>query len=212
MNDEVMPKKRGRPAGKADSVPRKQRCDKVQVPEGDNGKITMHNVHLMNLPAIDSNDRESVERRIEEYFKLCMEDDARPGVAGLCLALGISRHTWQTWGQGTRRNGDYTDIVEKTRRVMEAVLEQYMLHGKINPVTGIFLLKNHFGYRDQSEVVLTPNTDPLGEQKDIEALRRKYLETTYNLSDDADQRKQLDDLRQKYLGEGQEVTGDGAPD
>ena len=59
-----------------------------------------------------------------------------------------------------------------------------MLNGKINPVTGIFMLKNHFGYRDQSEVVLTPNANPLGNEPDTEALKQKYLDATYNIADD----------------------------
>ena len=40
--------------------------------------------------------------------------------------------------------------------------------------------------RDQQEVVLTPNTDPLGEQKDSESMRQKYLEATYNLAESAE--------------------------
>lgn len=34
-----------------------------------------------------------------------------------------------------------------------------MQNGKINPVSGIFLGKNNFGYQDKQEMVLTPNTN-----------------------------------------------------
>lgn len=115
------------------------------------------------------------------YFNTCIEKDIKPGVAGLCLALGISRQTWSMWGLGKSR--DYSDIVEQSRLMMESILEQYMLNGKINPVTGIFLLKNNFGYADKSEIVLTPNSNPLGEQRDVEALKQKYLENAYGVSD-----------------------------
>lgn len=54
-------------------------------------------------------------------------------------------------------------------------MEDYMLNGKINPVSGIFLMKNNFGYTDKSEVVLTPNT-PLGEETPPEVLCQKYLD------------------------------------
>ena len=50
-----------------------------------------------------------------------------------------------------------------------------MQNGKINPVSGIFLMKNNFGYKDQSEVVLTPN-NPLGEATDRSTLEQKYLD------------------------------------
>ena len=50
-----------------------------------------------------------------------------------------------------------------------------MQNGKINPVSGIFLMKNNFGYQDKSEVVLTPN-NPLGETIDKRTLEEKYLD------------------------------------
>ena len=42
---------------------------------------------------------------------------------------------------------------------MENMWENYMQNGKINPVSGIFLGKNNFGYQDKQEMVLTPNTN-----------------------------------------------------
>lgn len=61
--------------------------------------------------------------------------------------------------------------------------EGLMEDGKVNPVTGIFWQKNYDGMKDQQEVVLTPNTSPLGEQKDAEALKQKYLENTYGVTE-----------------------------
>ena len=61
---------------------------------------------------------------------------------------------------------------------MEEMMEGYMLNGKINPVSGIFLMKNNFGYTDKSEVVLTPN-NPFGENTaSPEELQQKYLTDT----------------------------------
>ena len=34
-----------------------------------------------------------------------------------------------------------------------------MHNGKINPVSGIFLGKNNFGYQDKTEYVVTPNVN-----------------------------------------------------
>lgn len=61
-------------------------------------------------------------------------------------------------------------------------MEEYMVNGKINPVTGIFLMKNNNGYSDQQEVVLTPN-NPLGDSTPPEDLQEKYLEAA-NIDDD----------------------------
>jgi len=175
--------KRGRPKGSVDTSPRKKRSDKeLMVQPGDNARITQFNLSPMQLPEVDRDDRSQVEKRILDYFKMCIDNDIKPGVAGICLSLGITRSAWQQWGVGKHRPG-YSDIVEKSRIVMEAIMEQYMLSGKINPVTGIFLLKNNFGYADKSEVVLTPNNDPMGENRSPEYLKQKYLDATYGMSD-----------------------------
>jgi hypothetical protein len=42
---------------------------------------------------------------------------------------------------------------------MENQWENYMQNGKINPVSGIFLGKNNFGYQDKTEYVVTPNVN-----------------------------------------------------
>ena len=60
---------------------------------------------------------------------------------------------------------------------MNAQMEDYAQNGKINPVAAIFLMKNHFGYQDKQEVVLTPNNQ-LGEAASPEELQQKYIESS----------------------------------
>ena len=55
---------------------------------------------------------------------------------------------------------------------MELLWENYMQNGKINPVSGIFLGKNNFGYQDKQEMVLTPNTNNEPEY-DVEAIKKR---------------------------------------
>ena len=52
-------------------------------------------------------------------------------------------------------------------------MEQYSITGKINPVTSIFMLKNNFGYKDQTESVIIKK-DPY-EGGDPEEIARRYL-------------------------------------
>jgi hypothetical protein len=56
---------------------------------------------------------------------------------------------------------------------MNQMMTQTMANGKINPVAAIFLLKNNHGYKDQTEVVVTPN-NPYQAASDDE-LKGKYL-------------------------------------
>jgi hypothetical protein len=48
-----------------------------------------------------------------------------------------------------------------------------MMNGKINPVSGIFLGKNLWGYTDKQEYVLTPNQK---EAVDVATIEAKYKE------------------------------------
>lgn len=100
----------------------------------------------------------------------------KPTVMGLCNALGIDRQTFYNWGTGRTRSesSDRMNIVKKAHNILEELWEDYMLNGKINPVSGIFLGKNHFGYADKQEVVLTPN-DRQTEGIDAAAIRERYL-------------------------------------
>ena len=65
---------------------------------------------------------------------------------------------------------------------MENMWENYMNSGKINPVSGIFLGKNNFGYQDKTEYVLTPNTNSDNDYS-ADEIRERYIA--------ADQQKRL---------------------
>jgi len=100
----------------------------------------------------------------------------KPTVNGMCNALGIHRDTLATWRTGEYRSNTHQGIIQKAYRLLEELWEDYMLNGKINPVSGIFLSKNLFyGYSDKQEVVLTPN-NPLGEARDPKEIEAKYAE------------------------------------
>ena len=170
--------KRGRPKGTGGNT----RTDlswsgNKELKPGDNSRFLRHALASWDLPPIDISDPKQVEERIRWFFNHCREDDMKPTVMGLCNALGITRQTFFNWGIGETRNckgSEYIDLVKKARGTLEELWEDYMLGGKINPVSGIFLGKNHFGYTDKKEVVLTPN-NPLGEAEDTKELEDKYI-------------------------------------
>ena len=56
-------------------------------------------------------------------------------------------------------------------------MNDYMQNGKINPVSGIFLMKNNLGYTDKQEVIVTPKKTLDGDMtRSPEELRRMYVE------------------------------------
>ena len=140
----------------------------LNLDAGDNTKYLSVSMQLMNLPDIDLHDPEPVIERVNLYFRIHAENDMKPTVAGMGLALnGMDRRRlWEirTGNYGTQKSLEELptltkDSIKKAYKLMENMWENYMQNGKINPVSGIFLGKNNFGYQDKQEMVLTPNTN-----------------------------------------------------
>ena len=149
----------------------------AQIPDtdpGDNSKYLRHAMATLNLPPIDISDEKQVEERIDWYFHHCITNDMKPTVKGLCNAIGISRNTIRTWYNEEYRGSTHAKVVRKAYDLLEELWEDYMLNGKINPVSGIFLGRNNWGYQDKVDVVITPNTTI--EEVDVKTIEAKYAE------------------------------------
>ena len=160
---------------------------------GDNQKYIGVSLKLFNLPSIDLHNPEQVQNRLNEYFQIQFDADVKPTVAGMAMALGIDRRRlWEIRANVQDRNQDLPtltrDSIKKAYDFMENLWENYMQNGKINPVSGIFLGKNNFGYQDKTEYVVTPN---MNNDSDYSAddIRKRYLTdspTLEQLSDSTD--------------------------
>lgn len=175
MADNKQVEKKGKPRGKP-----VQETLAPNTEPGDNTKYLTVSMKLMALPDIDMTDPEQVAKRLEEYFSIQAEADLKPTVAGLGLALnGMDRRRlWEIRTDVPDRNKDLPtltrDLIKKAYKLMENLWENYMQNGKINPVSGIFLGKNNFGYQDRTEYVVTPNVNS---DNDFSAddIRKRYL-------------------------------------
>ena len=146
------------------------------VEPGDNSKYIRHALATLNLPPIDIADPKQVEDRIDWYFHHCADNEMKPTVTGFCNALGVHKDTIRTWYNGEYRADTHQAIIVKAYKVLEELWEDYMLNGKINPVSGIFLGKNQWsGYTDKQEFVLTPNQQQIT-QEDVKLIESKYEE------------------------------------
>ena len=149
----------------------------IELPNGDNNKYTTFALVVASMPAIDLHKPSEVKTRIFDYFQLCADHDMKPNVVALALVLGTNRQ--RLWEINTDNERQLSIPVESKKHIKQAyvILEMlnndYMQNGKINPVSAIFLAKNHFGYRDQQEHILTPN-NPLGSDVDSATIARKY--------------------------------------
>ena len=148
----------------------------AQIPDtnpGDNTKYLSHAMAVHNMPPIDISDPVQVRTRINDYFVLCSKNDMKPTVTGFRNALRVAKSTLWEWKQGNYRADTHQAIICEAYDMLEALWEDYMMNGKINPVSGIFLGKNNFGYQDKQEYVLTPNSN---ERVDTAAIEAKYAE------------------------------------
>jgi len=154
---------RGRPKGSTDKTERKKRTDgAITAKPGENTKFILHDMKLMNLPDIDINNPSQVKQRINEYFSICAEDDTKPSVASLALSFHISRHDLFNWlnerSEGIK-NQESLRTLKTAYNTINSYYEHMMNNGKINPVAGIFLMKNNMGYKDTTDYIVTANQD-----------------------------------------------------
>jgi hypothetical protein len=176
MNGKELEKVGKEAVKKKQTRPEKSKQMSVQTNPGDNTKYLTHNLQIASLPSIDASDEKQVEKRIYEYFYICAENDMKPSMAGMALAIGVTRETLWHWSTGDTRSGTHFNLIKKAIQMLDSQMVDYMQNGKINPVAGIFLMKNSFGYKDQQEVVVKPEA-PLGEKRDVDALREQYIES-----------------------------------
>lgn len=150
---------------------------------GDNAKFMRVNMVLFNMEKIDMKDIDAVQSRINEFFMLYASNDMKPTVAGMAMALGTDRKTlWAIKTGGAANGAGYTYnlppevslTIKKAYNLMENMWETYMNSGKVNPVAGIFLGKNNYGYQDKTEYVLTPNQQNENEY-DADSIRERYI-------------------------------------
>ena len=167
----------------------------LMLEKGDNAKYLALGMRLFSLPPIDLKDSEQVNNRLMEFFQIHADADMKPTVSGMGMALGLDRRRlWEikTGNYGTQKAladlpTSTKDSIKRAYEYMEILWENYMQNGKINPVSGIFLGKNNFGYQDKTEYVVTPNM---------------HNDSDYN----------ADDIRARYLSDSPTLPTIDSPD
>lgn len=132
---------------------------------GDNSRYLRYAMASWDLPPIDVSDPKQVERRIQEYFAFCAENDRKPNIKGLGNWIGVSGETVANWRRGIYREETHLKVIKKAIDMLEELWWDYGQNGKTNPASWIFIGKNAFGMKDVQDVVVTPNS-PLGETQE----------------------------------------------
>lgn len=162
--NEIQPKQRSGPG-------------KVHAKQGEMSKLISqaNDLRMMGKWKIDRNNPEEMEERVEQYITYCIDHDMKPTVESMALAFGVDRTTLWKWKEGVSALPEACRrVIENGYNLMNDILAQCFVDGRINPVAAIFLLKNNHDYKDQSETVVTVN-NPYAEQS-TEDVKGKYLD------------------------------------
>ena len=147
----------------------------VEVQDGSNNRFLELVTSAMALPKIDLYNAEEVRGRIIQWFQMCAERDMKPGVANTALALGISREDFGKIARSHPSTANYPPecrvLFQEAYSGLNALWENWMLNGKLNPASGIFLGKNDFGYVD-----VVNHEVAVSDRPSLEAIEGKYAE------------------------------------
>lgn len=169
QDENQVKKGRGRPKGTTGIT----RRDNINSPAFDEvrKKILGFNMVLFHLPKInDYNDLQLVQERTDLFFNLCVQHSVSPTVAGYAFSLGIDRATLWNWiNKKTDRikNQKCFDVIKNAYDFINNNYEQLLTEGKIIPVAGFFLLQNNYGYKQQTDHVITANQENNVTDEDI---------------------------------------------
>lgn len=159
---------------------KKRRRPDKSISELPNDEGMVHRINalhaaLWDLPPVDLDDVEAVDERTKLFFTMCDMYGVKALWETYCFALGYCRSNISFIVQG-KRNRPCRDIIVKARERLLSDLVQLMASGQTNPIPGIFLLKNNYGYSDKVEITTT-TVDPTAEQRSIAEIKQRLIES-----------------------------------
>lgn len=112
---------------------------------------------LFGLEGPDLSDDEAVLARWYEFLDICADHHVMPMVTGMALAFNIPNAHFRQVVFGTHGNENYKgitptsrEILKKGYEILQLTYEFEMKNDIHNPAKYIFLMKNYFGYQDQT--------------------------------------------------------------
>lgn len=91
-------------------------------------------------------DAELVQKKIDEYFKICDENHKPYTMSGLALSLDMDRRSLLNYSKDEK----FFPTIKKARDKVESYAEERLFFPNATGV--IFNLKNNFGWEDKQEL------------------------------------------------------------
>ena len=140
----------------------------------------MDAIDELSLIAYDKGNIDELNKRFAEYKALCRQHKIRPGNQTIYAALAIDDSTVYQWancisnGQPspnpTPTQQAKCEFIKRVKRYMAGNRENLVLHGKINPVSGIHHQKFYDGVRDDLVILNDATPNPLGATRSPEQI------------------------------------------
>ena len=116
-------------------------------------------------------EKEILQTKIDEYFKMCDEKEKPYTITGLCLYLDIDRSTLLRYEE----KEEYCNTIKRAKNRIENYVEENSLKGLLNPTVSIFNLKNNFGWKDKQEIETNQNIKVDNPYKELSVEELKKL-------------------------------------
>jgi hypothetical protein len=182
LTEQPQKRKVGRPK-KSEIVKRAFPGDKqgqleIGVRDGDERKelvasVMEAGISIYNQPAVKTD--EEAAKRIEEYFKGCMNKGVLPTVEGLSLSLGVTRQALLDWETG-RYNPSRGPLIARAKELIAEIDAQLVAMGKMPAVPYIFRAKNYYGMSDKTELQVSASAiNNLSEEELKKSIRESVV-------------------------------------
>lgn len=95
------------------------------------------------------------DKRANEYFNLCKEQERTPFITELATFLDTSRRTLTNYKKEEGGRTGFFPSIKKALDQCEAAIEAGAMTNKLNSTFSIFNLKNNYGWVDESKKILS---------------------------------------------------------
>ncbi len=196
MADEKKPavKPKGKPRGRNGAGTASVRKYTRQVPESDISRIVRESYQYFGRK-LPKDDDECAER-LNDYFKQCNDEGQLPTIEDMALALGTTRTTLWQWEHERTQGPVRSNMIKIAKQIVAGIDAKLAAEGKIPQVVYIFRAKNFYGMKDQQDVIVTPNTDPLGDRRSGEELTQKYIDSVKGIEQKTEDAEGAEDAEQ----------------
>ena len=139
--------------------------------------VQVLNEYTAEKRKLSLSDTEELKRRTIIYLRSCKDTACVPSSSGLAVFLGYTGRALEQW-RSKKPNSETGMWLEMFSDLCAEIVSQLALRNDINTIFSIFLCKAKYGFRETSEVVVTPNKGDLIDDEpeySPDEIRARYL-------------------------------------